>query len=62
MKKDFDTDVLLNNVVTHFQLLSVTFIEYENVKGTCHKDKDILGKMSGVYVTYVADGMILFFL
>ncbi len=28
LKKDFDTDVLLTNVVTHVQVLSVTFIEY----------------------------------
>ncbi len=27
-KKDFYTDILLTNVVTHFQLLSVTCIEY----------------------------------
>ncbi len=30
---DFDTDVHLSNVVTHFQLFSVTFVEYgQNVK------------------------------
>ncbi len=28
MKKNFDTDILFTNVVTHFQLLSATFIKY----------------------------------
>ncbi len=28
VKKDFNTDVLLQDVVTHIQVLSVTFIEY----------------------------------
>ncbi len=43
--------------VTHIQLLSVMFSEYGqnvNIK-VCLIDKDILGKMGGVYVTYVAD-------
>ncbi len=26
--EDFDTNVLLTNVVTHFLVLSITFIEY----------------------------------
>ncbi len=35
VKKDFDTDVLLTDV-THFQLLSLTFIEYgQNVNKHC---------------------------
>ncbi len=28
VKKDFDTDVLFNYTVTHFQVLSVAFIKY----------------------------------
>ncbi len=41
--------------VTDFQLLSVTFIEYgQNVKKHL-TDKAILGKMGGVYDTYVTD-------
>ncbi len=44
------------NAVTHFQVLSVTFIEYgQNVKKTFLMDKAILGKMGGVYVTYAVD-------
>ena len=43
----------LTNIVTHFQPLSVTFIEYgQNVnKHYISIDKTILGKMGGVYVT-----------
>ncbi len=51
MKKNFDTDILINNVVTRFQLLSVTFIEYKQTRHLI--DKAILGKVGGVYVTYV---------
>ncbi len=38
MKKDFDADVLLPNVVTHFQVLSVTFIEYGQNVNKCMID------------------------
>ncbi len=44
------------NAITHFQLLSVMFIEYgQNVNKQYFKDKAILGKMDGVYVTFEAD-------
>ncbi len=56
MKEDSDTDVPFTNAVTHFQLLSVMFIEDgQNVNKQYLIDKAILGKMCKVYVTYVAD-------
>ncbi len=46
----------LTNVVTHFQLCSATYIEYGKCKRTQYFiDKAILGKMCGVYVTYMAN-------
>ncbi len=46
----------LINVVTHSQLLSVTFIEQgQNVNKQYLIDKAIVGKMGEVYVAYEAD-------
>ncbi len=47
----------LTGAATHFQLPSVVCVKYgKKYKPTSYLiDKDILGNMGGVYVTYVAD-------
>ncbi len=57
LKKDFDTDVLFNERCHTF---SATFCNVYWIWTLCQQttyliDKAILGKMGGVYVTYVAD-------
>ncbi len=48
--------VFMTKVVTHFQILSVMFIEYrQNLNTRYLINKAVLEKMGGVYVTYVAN-------
>ncbi len=43
VKQDFDADVLLSNVVTHCQSLTVPWTKYKQIQYLI--DKDIWGKM-----------------
>ncbi len=56
-QRNFDTDFLLTNIVTHLQVPPVMFIEYwQSVnKHNISQIKLFSGKKRGVYVTYVAD-------
>ncbi len=57
MKTDFDRRSFLTNIVAHFQVLSVMFIEYgQNVNkhNRLSHRQSYFRKMCGVYVTYVA--------